>query len=137
MDFNDTPEQESYRSEVRAWLSANAEPRRDRPSVSRRLDVDEGLALAKAWQAKRASAGYACRHWPVQHGGKNRPMIETIIVEVPNESHPYGVRGVGEVPIVPPPAAIANAIYDATGVRMRDLPMSPPRVQASLAKNGS
>ncbi len=64
------------------------------------------------------------------------PMIETIIVEVPNESHPYGVRGVGEVPIVPPPAALANAIYDATGVRLRDLPMSPPRVQKAVAENG-
>ncbi len=64
------------------------------------------------------------------------PMIETIIVEVPNESHPYGVRGVGEVPIVPPPAALANAIYDATGVRLRDLPMSPPRVQQALEENG-
>ncbi len=64
------------------------------------------------------------------------PMIETIIVEVPNESHPYGVRGVGEVPIVPPPAALANAIYNATGVRLRDLPMSPPRVQQALAENG-
>ena len=39
------------------------------------------------------------------------PMIDTVIVEVPNPAHPYGVRGVGEVPIVPPPAAIANAIY--------------------------
>ena len=64
------------------------------------------------------------------------PMIETIIVEVPNESHPYGVRGVGEVPIVPPPAALANAIYNATGVRLRDLPMSPPRVQKAVAENG-
>ncbi len=64
------------------------------------------------------------------------PMIETIIVEVPNESHPYGVRGVGEVPIVPPPAALSNAIYAATGVRLRDLPMSPPRVQKTLAENG-
>lgn len=63
------------------------------------------------------------------------PMIETIIVEVPNESHPYGVRGVGEVPIVPPPAALANAIYDATGLRLRDLPMSPPRVQQALSAN--
>ena len=44
-------------------------------------------------------------------------MIDTVIVEVPNPSHPYGVRGVGEVPIVPPPAAIANAIYHAIGVR--------------------
>ena len=67
------------------------------------------------------------------------PMIETIIVEVPNPGHPYGVRGVGEVPIVPPPAAIANAIYDAIGIRMRELPMSPPRVVAALekAKNGA
>ncbi|MEX2285885.1 MAG: xanthine dehydrogenase family protein molybdopterin-binding subunit [Planctomycetaceae bacterium] len=56
------------------------------------------------------------------------PMIDTIMVEVPNPGHPYGVRGVGEVPIVPPPAAIANAIYRAVGVRMRRLPMSPPRV---------
>jgi CO/xanthine dehydrogenase Mo-binding subunit len=56
------------------------------------------------------------------------PMIETVIVEVPNPGHPYGVRGVGEVPIVPPPAAIANAIYRAVGVRMKQLPMSPGRV---------
>src|SRR6185436_11791688 len=56
------------------------------------------------------------------------PMIETIMVEVPNPGHPYGVRGVGEVPIVPPPAAIANAIYHAIGVRMRRLPMSPPHL---------
>lgn len=61
------------------------------------------------------------------------PMIETIIVEVPNPGHPYGVRGVGEVPIVPPQAAIANAIYHAVGVRMRDLPMSPPRLFKALA----
>jgi CO/xanthine dehydrogenase Mo-binding subunit len=55
-------------------------------------------------------------------------MIDPVIVEVPNPGHPYGVRGVGEVPIVPPPAAIANAIYRAVGVRMRELPMSPGRV---------
>jgi CO/xanthine dehydrogenase Mo-binding subunit len=67
------------------------------------------------------------------------PMIDAIIVEVPNPGHPYGVRGVGEVPIVPPPAAIANAIYDAVGVRMRELPMSPARVVKALseAKNGT
>lgn len=56
------------------------------------------------------------------------PMIETVILETPNPGHPYGVRGVGEVPIVPPAAAIANAIYDAIGVRMDALPMSPGRV---------
>lgn len=62
------------------------------------------------------------------------PMIETIIVEVPDPQHPYGVRGVGEVPICPPPAAIANAIYHATGVRMRHLPMSPPRLMSEILK---
>ncbi len=56
------------------------------------------------------------------------PMIETIIVEVPNPSHPYGVRGVGETGIVPPIPTLANAIAAATGVRMTDLPMSPPNV---------
>ncbi len=61
------------------------------------------------------------------------PMIETIIVEVPNPGHPYGVRGVGEVPIVPPQAAISNAIYRAVGVRLGDLPMSPQRVVKALA----
>ena len=60
------------------------------------------------------------------------PMIDTIIVEVPNPNHPYGVRGVGEVGIVPPPAAIANAIHAAIGVRMRDLPMTPARVHAAI-----
>ncbi len=65
------------------------------------------------------------------------PMIDTIIVEVPNPGHPFGVRGVGEVPIVPPPAALANAIYRATGVRMRELPMSPGRVVREMTKTKS
>lgn len=60
------------------------------------------------------------------------PAIDTIIVEVPNPAHPYGVRGVGETPIVAPPAAVAIAIYRATGVRMRELPMSPPRLWAAM-----
>jgi CO/xanthine dehydrogenase Mo-binding subunit len=60
------------------------------------------------------------------------PMIEPVIVEVPNPGHPYGVRGVGEIPIVPPPAAIANAIYRAVGVRLSQLPMSPDRVLEAL-----
>jgi CO/xanthine dehydrogenase Mo-binding subunit len=64
------------------------------------------------------------------------PMIDTVIVEVPNPHHPYGVRGVGEVPIVPPPAALANAIYRAVGVRLRELPMSPPRVLREILKKG-
>lgn len=62
------------------------------------------------------------------------PMIETIMVEVPNPGHPIGIRGVGEVPIVPPPAAIANAIYRAVGVRMTELPMSPAKVCKAIAE---
>ena len=62
------------------------------------------------------------------------PPIETVIVEVPNPGHPYGVRGVGEVPIVPPPAAIASAIGRAIGVRLGVLPMTPTRILEALRK---
>ena len=66
------------------------------------------------------------------------PMINTVIVEVANPGHPYGVRGVGEIPIVPPMAAIANAIHDAIGVRMNVLPMSPGAVlEAIWEKEGA
>ncbi len=60
------------------------------------------------------------------------PMIDTVIVEVPNPLHPYGVRGVGETPIVPPLACVANAVAAATGKRFTDLPLSPPRVLAAI-----
>jgi xanthine dehydrogenase molybdenum-binding subunit len=60
------------------------------------------------------------------------PEIETLLVEVTNPNHPLGLRGVGEVSIIPPMAAIANAIYRAVGVRMNELPMSPPRLLKAL-----
>lgn len=60
------------------------------------------------------------------------PMIDTVIVEVPNPGHPYGVRGVGETGITPPLPALANAIAAATGARLRSLPMSPPKVLAAI-----
>lgn len=60
------------------------------------------------------------------------PMIDTQILEIPNPNHPYGVRGVGETSIVPPLAAIANAVSNAAGVRMTHIPMSPPRVLAAI-----
>ena len=63
------------------------------------------------------------------------PMIDSVVVEVPNPKHPYGVRGVGENAIVAPLAAVANAIHDATGVRLRQVPMSPPRVLAAILAN--
>jgi len=60
------------------------------------------------------------------------PMIEAILVEVPNPRHPFGARGVGEVPIIPPMAAVGNAIRDAIGLRLPSLPMSPPKVRKAL-----
>ncbi len=60
------------------------------------------------------------------------PMLDTILVEVPNPGHPYGVRGVGEIPIVPPLAAVANAIHDALGVRVSRLPATPDRLLAQI-----
>ena len=63
------------------------------------------------------------------------PFIDTVIVEVPNPLHPFGVKGVGEVPIVPPMPAIAEAVYQSTGVRFRDLPLNPPKILAALLDN--
>jgi CO/xanthine dehydrogenase Mo-binding subunit len=75
------------------------------------------------------NAGFLDYRMPV---ASDLPMIEPIIVEVPNPSHPYGVKGVAEANIVPPMAAIANAIQAATGKRLTELPMSPPKVLAAL-----
>ena len=78
---------------------------------------------------KLENAGFLDYRIPV---ASDLPMIDTIIVEVPNPNHPYGVRGVGETPIVPPMAAVANAIARATGVRFTELPMSPPKVRKAI-----
>ena len=56
------------------------------------------------------------------------PMLDTLIIEVPNPKHPQGVRGVGEVPLVPTLGAVSNAVYQALGKRSYSLPMSPPKV---------
>ncbi len=80
-------------------------------------------------KGKMDNAGFLDYRCPV---ASDLPMIEAVLVEVPNPRHPFGARGVGEVPIVPPMAAVANAIRSATGLRMPDLPMSPPRMRAAL-----
>ena len=64
------------------------------------------------------------------------PMIEAVIVEAPNPGHPFGVRGVGEANISPPMAALANAVYNAVGVRMNQLPMSPASVLKAMKSKG-
>src|SRR5690348_11715552 len=73
--------------------------------------------------------GYLDYRMPV---ASDLPMIDAVMIEVPNPRHPFGAKGVGEVPIVPPMAAVANAIADAIGIRMRNLPMSPPRLREAL-----
>ena len=75
------------------------------------------------------NAGYLDYRIPVC---SDLPMIDTVILEIPNPNHPYGVRGVGETSIVPPLAAIANAVSNAAGVRMTHIPMSPPRILKAL-----
>ena len=75
------------------------------------------------------NAGFLDYRIPV---ASDLPMIDTQIIEVPNPTHPYGVRGVGETPIIAPLAAVANAVRDATGLRIGELPLSPPRVLDAL-----
>jgi CO/xanthine dehydrogenase Mo-binding subunit len=79
------------------------------------------------------NAGFLDYRIPV---ASDLPMIDTVILEIPNPGHPYGVRGVGETSIVPPLAAVANAVSAAAGVRMAQLPMSPPRVLAAIQAGG-
>ena len=78
---------------------------------------------------KLQNTGFLDYRMPV---ASDLPMIDTIIVEVPNPRHPYGVRGIGETPIIPPMAAIASAAARATGVRLFELPMSPPKVLKAM-----
>jgi CO/xanthine dehydrogenase Mo-binding subunit len=60
------------------------------------------------------------------------PSLETVIVEVPSPAGPFGARGVGEPPIIPAPAAIANAVEDATGCRLTELPLTPEKIALAL-----
>jgi CO/xanthine dehydrogenase Mo-binding subunit len=78
------------------------------------------------------NAGFLDYRIPV---ASDMPMIDTQIIEVPNPRHPFGVRGVGETPIVAPLAVASNAVRDAIGVRIEDLPLSPPRVLAAIDEN--
>src|SRR3984957_14892053 len=92
-----------------------------------------GWALSEEYiynsKGQMENAGFLDYRCPV---ASDVPMIEAVLVEVPNPRHPFGARGVGEVPIIPPMAAIANAICSATGLRMPDLPISPPKLRAAM-----
>lgn len=81
-------------------------------------------------QGRLSNAGFLDYRIPV---ASDSLPVEAILVEVPNPNHPFGVKGVGEVNICAPMAAVANAIADAIGRRMESLPMSPPKVLAALS----
>ncbi|MCA8869905.1 MAG: xanthine dehydrogenase family protein molybdopterin-binding subunit [Rhodobacteraceae bacterium] len=80
------------------------------------------------------NAGFLDYRIPV---ASDLPKIDTVILEIPNPGHPYGVRGVGETSIVPPLAAISNAVSRTIGVRMQELPMSPPKILAAIKSAGN
>lgn len=96
-----------------------------------------GWALNEAYlynaEGKLDNPGFLDYRMPV---ASDLPMIDTVMVEVNNPGHPFGVKGVGEVPIVPPLGTVANAVSRATGVRMHDLPLTPDRIWATLQKQG-
>ena len=101
--------------------------------------VQGGVAQGIGWalneeyifdgDGRMENAGFLDYRVPV---ASDLPMIEPILIEVPNPRHPFGAKGVGEVPIVPPLAAVANAISRAIGVRMTSLPLSPPKLRAAM-----
>ncbi|MDR2856343.1 MAG: xanthine dehydrogenase family protein molybdopterin-binding subunit [Novosphingobium sp.] len=92
-----------------------------------------GWALNEAYVYNQAglldNPGFLDYRMPV---ASDMPMIDAVMIEVPNPAHPYGVKGVGETPIVPPLAAVANAVSGAIGIRMCDLPITPDRVYGLL-----
>ena len=79
------------------------------------------------------NAGFLDYRVPV---ASDLPPIDTVILEIPNPGHPYGVRGVGETSIVPPLAALSNAVSRAAGIRLHELPMSPPKILKAMTGKG-
>jgi CO/xanthine dehydrogenase Mo-binding subunit len=105
--------------------------------------IQGGVAQGVGWalneeyifdgEGRMENAGFLDYRVPV---ASDLPMIDTVMIEVPNPRHPFGAKGVGEAPIVPPLAAVANAVRRATGVTMNDLPLSPPKIRAALDAKG-
>ena len=106
--------------------------------------IQGGVAQGVGWalneeyifdrDGKMENAGFLDYRVPV---ASDLPMIDAVMVEsAPNPRHPFGVKGVGEAPIVPPLAAVANAVRGAIGLRINTLPLSPPRILAAIQANG-
>ena len=62
---------------------------------------------------------------------------QIVLVEHPADSRPFGAKGMGEPPIIAPPAVIANAVYEAVGVRIRDLPLTAEKVLTAILRRRS
>ena len=97
MDFNDTPEEAAYRKQVRAWLDKNATRKTDAKGMELPRDLKELIAQSKAWQAKKADAGYACITWPKEWGGGGGTTIQNVIYgqEEANYLVPGGIFAIG------------------------------------------
>ena len=84
MNFDDTPQEAAFRAEVRAWIDANAPKHLEaelKPSGFGHpaLEGDDPMSASKAWQKKKADAGWACLHWPKEYGGRGATPIERVI----------------------------------------------------------
>jgi alkylation response protein AidB-like acyl-CoA dehydrogenase len=79
MDFNDTPEEAEYRAKVRAWLEANAQRKQGEGGEDKESETPSSMAASKAWQAKKAAAGYAQITWPKDWGGQGGTPIQQVI----------------------------------------------------------
>lgn len=84
MDFEDTPQEAAFRAEARAWIDANAPKHllaelKNASFASNGVVSEDPIAAGKAWQKKKAEAGWACLHWPKEYGGGARSPIERVI----------------------------------------------------------
>ena len=88
MDFNDTSEEAAYRAEVKAWLEANAPKTGVAGGEADTIGEGAGMAASKAWQAKKAQAGYAQITWPKEWGGAGGTPIQQVIFNQEEAKHP-------------------------------------------------
>ena len=110
MDFNDSPEEAEFRAECQAWLSTNATPRRYHRASLAEVALAEALQQAKEWQGRKADAGFACIHWPDEHGGRGLSLMHSIIYrqEEDNYDVPRGFFDLGINICAPPIIAYAT-----------------------------
>ena len=111
MDFKDTPDEAHFRDQCRTWLAANATPKRlDQQSAIAQLPLDKALPLAKEWQARKADAGFACIHWPLEHGGRGLSLMHSVIYNQEEDRYdvPKGFFDIGLNICAPPVIAYAT-----------------------------